>query len=319
MNRLCIGRYGKAVSGGALTLVTISLFSLGLSYQAAEAPRGRSPGFDGDRAFADLERLVGFGPRPSGSAEYRQAQEFLEQALATTGLEVERDDFTARTPVGPIRMSNLIAIHRGSPDKMILVAGHYDTKRFDHFDFVGANDGGSSAAVIVELARAVARIEPPPAATIWLVLLDGEEAVIRWSDTDSLYGSRHLASRMEASGELRRVVAFLLVDMIGDRELGIQRDMYSTPWLRDMVWATAARLGHSEYFLDSRTYIQDDHLPFAQRGVPVVDLIDFQYGPANRYWHSREDTLDKVSPHSLKVVGETVLAVLGELGGPPSE
>lgn len=178
---------------------------------------------------------------------------------------------------------------------------------------------GSSAAVIVELARVLVRLEPRPAATIWLVLLDGEEAVVRWSDTDSLYGSRHLAARMETSGELSRMRAFLLVDMVGDRELGIQRDMYSTPWLQDMVWATAARLGHSEHFLDSRTYVQDDHLPFARRGVPVVDLIDFRYGPGNTYWHSSEDTLDKLSADSLHVVGETLLSVLVELDRQASE
>lgn len=269
--------------------------------------------FDGERALADVERLVGFGPRPSGSDAHRQAQEFLLEELAATGLEVQRDDFTARTPAGPIAMSNLIAVHRGASEKMILLAGHYDTKRFDGFDFVGANDGGSSAAVILELARGMVRLEGPPTATVWLVLLDGEEALIDWTDTDSLYGSRHLASRLEASGELSRVQAFLLVDMVGDRGLGIQRDMYSTPWLQDLVWAEAQRLGHSEHFLESRIYIEDDHLPFARRGVPVVDLIDFQYGPGNTFWHSREDTLDKLSGASLQAVGETLLSVLAEL------
>jgi Zn-dependent M28 family amino/carboxypeptidase len=195
------------------------------------------------------------------------------------------------------------------------LAGHYDTKRFDGFDFVGANDGGSSAAVILELARGVARLEPPPPVTVWLVLLDGEEALLQWSDTDSRYGSRHLAERLEASGELKRVQAFILVDMVGDRGLGIQRDMYSAPWLQDLVWAHAQRLGHSDHFLESRIYIEDDHLPFAQRGVPTVDLIDFQYGPTNSFWHSPEDTLDKLSAGSLQAVGETLLSVLTELDG----
>jgi len=280
-----------------------------LAYSQRAAPQI----FDGERALADVEKLVGLGPRPSGSDAHRQAQEFLLKELSGTGLEVERDDFTARTPAGPIAMSNLIAVHRGTSEMMILLAGHYDTKRFDDFDFVGANDGGSSAAVILELARGMVHLEPPPTTTVWLVLLDGEEALIDWTDTDSLYGSRHLASRLEASGELSRVQAFLLVDMVSDRGLGIQRDMYSTPWLQDLVWAEAQRLGHSEHFLGSRIYIEDDHLPFARRGVPAVDLIDFQYGPGNTFWHSREDTLDKLSGASLQAVGETLLSVLVKL------
>jgi Zn-dependent M28 family amino/carboxypeptidase len=293
------------MSGLFLALSMVSW--LALSQKAAP------PEFHGERALADVEKLVAFGPRPSGSEAHRRAREFLMEQLAASGLEVERDDFTARTPVGPIAMSNLIAIRRGTSEKRILVAGHYDTKRFDDFNFVGANDGGSSAAVVLELGRALAHLDPPLASTIGLVLLDGEEAVVEWSETDSLYGSRHLAGRLETTGEIDRVGAFLLVDMVGDRELGIVREMRSAPWLQDLVWAEARRLGHGEHFLEERMYIDDDHLPFAKRGVPVVDLIDFQYGPMNTYWHSPEDTLDKVSAASLRAVGETLLGVLTEL------
>jgi glutaminyl-peptide cyclotransferase len=296
---------------------TALLVGLSMASCLALSQEASTPLFDGERALADVERLVALGPRPSGSEAHRRAQEFLLEQLAATGLEIERDDFTARTPVGPIAMSNLIAVRRGTTEDKILIAGHYDTKRFDGFTFVGANDGGSSAAVVLELARAVAGIEPPLATTVWFVLLDGEEAVVEWSDTDSIYGSRHLASRMETTGEIGHIRAFLLVDMIGDRDLGIVREMHSTPWLQDMVWAAAHRLGHGEHFLGSRIYIEDDHLPFARRGVPVVDLIDFQYGPVNTFWHSPEDTSDKLSALSLSVVGETLLGVLAELDNSP--
>ena len=269
--------------------------------------------FDADRALADVEKLVGFGPRPAGSDAHRRAQEYLLDQLRSTGLEIRRDDFTAETPVGPVPMSNLIAVRQGTTDKMLVFAGHYDTKRFDDFAFLGANDGGSSAALILELARGLAGSEPPPAISVWLVLLDGEEAFVEWTPTDSLYGSRHLAARMEETGELSRIAAFLLVDMIGDRELGIHRDGYSTSWLLDLVWGEAQRLGHGAHFLDARIFIEDDHIPFAQKGVPVVDLIDFEYGPGNAYWHSPHDTLDKLSAESLRAVGETLLSVLGRL------
>jgi Zn-dependent M28 family amino/carboxypeptidase len=269
--------------------------------------------FDGERALADVEKLVGFGPRPSGSDAHRQTQEYLLHELRATGLKIVRDDFTAQTPVGPIPMSNLIAVHRGRAEKFLVFAGHYDTKRFDEVPFLGANDGGSSAALILELARAVARIEPSPSTAVWFVLLDGEEAVVNWTDTDSLYGSRHLASRMEKNQELSRIAAFILVDMVGDRDLGIHRDRYSTRWLQDLVWAEAERLGHGEHFLDVGLYIDDDHIPFARKGVPVLDVIDFEYGPENRFWHSPADTMDKVSAESLQVVGETLLGVLTRL------
>ena len=291
----------------------LGALSVGLLSCFAFAKTGAEPVFDGTRAFADLEKMVGFGPRPSGSEAHRRTQQYVLTELQATGLEVRRDDFTAETPVGPIPMSNLLAVHQGETQKVVIFAGHYDTKRFEEGTFVGANDGGSSAALIVELARSVVLLDPAPKTTIWFVLFDGEEAVVDWTDTDSLYGSRHMAERMEKAGELHGVAALVLVDMVGDRDLGIHRDAYSTQWLQDLIWAEAKRLGHGEHFLDARLYIEDDHLPFARRGVAVVDLIDFQYGPTNRYWHSPEDALDKVSAESLQVVGETLLGVLAKL------
>ena len=291
----------------------LGVFSDGILSCFAFTNTGANAVFDGARALADLEKMVSFGPRPSGSAAHRRTQEYLLVELKATGLEIKRDDFTAETPVGSIPMSNLIAVHQGQTEKFVVFAGHYDTKRFDDGTFVGANDGGSSAALILELARSVARIDPAPKTTLWFVLLDGEEAVIDWTAVDSLYGSRHMVARMDKSQELHRLAAFILVDMVGDRDLGIHRDAYSTQWLQDLVWAEAERLGHGEYFLDSRLYIEDDHIPFARRGVAVVDLIDFEYGPRNRYWHSPDDTFDKVSAESLQVVGETLLGVFARL------
>jgi glutaminyl-peptide cyclotransferase len=167
---------------------------------------------------------------------------------------------------------------------------------------VGANDGGSSAALLLELTRRLAAA--PREYTYWVVWFDGEEARVSWTVTDSLYGSRRLAADLARAGRLPR--AMVLVDMIGDRDLGILRDAYSTRWLTDLLWATAARLGHGRHFLNTAMGVEDDHAPFLQAGVPAALLIDFDYPP----WHTADDTLDKVSAQSLAVVGDVVLGAL---------
>ena len=289
--------------------------------QKGQAPAGKNqirgtPAFDGARAFEDLKHLVAFGPRPAGSDTLARARRWIESELAQSGLHAEEDAFTAATPAGKLAMTNLIVRIPGSSSAILMVAGHYDTKRFDNYRFVGANDGGSSAALVLELARALARRPSPD--TIWLVFFDGEEAVGQWSDTDSVYGSRHLVDRLATKGQLSRVKAMILVDMIGDSNLDIRRDTQSTGWLTDLVWSTARRLGYSRYFQDELLPVGgDDHFPFINAGVPAVDLIDFNYGPGNRYWHTAEDTVEHCSPQSLEIVGRVVLASLDAIQNSP--
>jgi len=273
------------------------------------------PSFSGARAFEDLKHLVGFGPRPSGSPALTQTRQWLIQELRGTGAEVEEDPFVGNTPIGPIPMDNLIAKFRGSRRETVIVAGHYDTKRFDQFRFLGANDGGSSAALLVELARVLGARRN--ALDYWLVFFDGEEAVRDWSARDSLYGSRHLVEKLSSSGELSRIQALILVDMIGDAQLRIPRESSSTPWLSDLVFNIAQRLGYGRYFVNSQNTVDDDHMPFINAGVSAVDLIDFDYGPNNSYWHTARDTLDHCSPQSLTIVGRVVMATLIELEKSP--
>jgi len=224
---------------------------------------------------------------------------------------VEEDSFLASTPVGPIPMTNLIARFPGSRRETVIVAGHYDTKRFDDFRFVGANDGGSSAALLVELARVLRGRQHT--LNYWLVFFDGEEALRNWTATDSLYGSRHLVEKLSGSGELSRIEALILVDMIADAQLRVPREYNSTPWLSDLVFNVAQRLGYGKYFAGSQGAIGDDHVPFINAGVSAVDLIDLDYGPNNSYWHTAQDTLDHCSPLSLTIVGRVVAAALDEL------
>ncbi|MBI2466476.1 MAG: M28 family peptidase [Candidatus Rokubacteria bacterium] len=272
-------------------------------------------GFDGARAFRDVERLVGFGPRPPGSAALARARAYIAGELRQAGWRVREHAFQARTPHGAARMVNVIAEWPGRRPEIVAVGGHYDTKPFAGFRFVGANDGGSSAALLIELGRALATRHraTPPLYTHWLLFFDGEEAQVQWSPTDSLYGSRALVAALRASGELARLRAFIVADMIGDRDLGIRRESASTPWLTDLVWGAARRLGHARHFLDERQPVEDDHVPFLDAGIAATLLIDFEYGGRpgeNAYWHTPEDTPDKLDPASLRVVGEVILEAL---------
>jgi glutaminyl-peptide cyclotransferase len=279
-------------------------------------PEQESLAFDGNRAFEDLKRLVAFGPRPPGSKALAESREWIISQLKLAGCQVEEDSFVASTPMGNIPMTNVIARIPGERPSVVMVAGHYDTLRVTGFRFVGANDGGSSAAFLVELARILGRRKNP--VTYWLVFFDGEEALERWSDTDSRYGSRHLLQKLASAGELSRVQAMILVDLIADAKLDIYRDSYSTGWLSDMIFANARRLGYSKYFIESPPdSIEDDHIPFVNAGVSSVDVIDLDYGPRNSYWHTAQDTIDKCSALSLTIVGRVVTATLEELERSP--
>lgn len=278
---------------------------------APNCPAAEGAGFNGGHAFDDLKRLVAFGPRPSGSQALAQSRQWIVGQLRQMGAQVEEDAFVASTPLGNLPMANLIAKFPGARSQVVIVAGHYDTKRFEDIRFVGANDGGSSAACLLELSRWL--VHRKNALTYWLVFFDGEEAVREWSATDSLYGSRHLVQKLSASGELSRVQALILVDMIGDAQLDILREYKSTPWLAELVSNVARRLGYAKYFSARELAIDDDHIPFVNAGVSAVDLIDYDYGPQNSYWHTADDTPAHCSPLSLTIVGRVVTGTLGEL------
>src|SRR6266852_1759843 len=268
--------------------------------------------FDAARAYDHVKKLVALGPHPSGSESIKKAQEYIENELKGFGLKVSGDSFNGETPHGSIPMKNIIAELGGEKPEIVLITGHYDTKL--QAGFVGANDGGSSAAAVLETARVLSKTTPEY--TLWFVLFDGEEAVVDWNamdGKDNTYGSRHLASKLKADGTLNRVKALVLFDMIGDKDLDIKREGESTPWMVDAIWKTARSLSYQKYFLDSESYISDDHLPFRDAGVPVVDLIDFNYGPGHSYWHTNLDTLDHISGESIKIVGDVVIRALPEI------
>jgi hypothetical protein len=265
------------------------------------------PKFDSNRAWEHLRQLVGIGPRPAGSAAIEQSRKYIKDQLAAIGLKVVEQAWDDETPLGRVHMVNLIATIPGASPNRIAITGHYDTKLFRDFRFVGASDGGSSAAFLIELARVLKARKN--ALTMEIVFLDGEEAVVEWRGNDHTYGSRHYVEAGRRANTLGSLKAMILVDMIGDRDLGIRRDSNSTGWLTDIVWNAAARLKLSDYFLPATTTIEDDHLPFIAAGVPSVDIIDLDY-PA---WHTKADTLEAVSARSLQVVGDVILAALPQI------
>ena len=264
-------------------------------------------GFDGGRAWEHVKAQVAIGPRVSGSAENAKTRQYIMSTLASFGIKASEQSFDGRTPLGPVKMVNVIATLPGQRPERIILGSHFDTKLFKEFRFVGASDGGSSTAALLELAR-VLKDRPRPF-TIELLFLDGEEAVVEWSPTDSTYGSRHYVQNARAAGTLSSIKAFILLDMIGDKDLNIRREENSTRWLTDIIWSTARRLGHTRHFLTEITPIEDDHLPFLSAGVAAVDIIDLDYAA----WHTAQDTLENVSQQSIQIVGDVVLAALPEI------
>lgn len=281
------------------------------SPQAASFPPAPAPettgGFDGARAYKHVEQLVAIGPHSAGSEGIRRAQDYIIGQLKSFGCPVEEQDFHApSTPVGDVAMKNIVVKIPSTNPNIILYTSHYDTKRIANF--VGADDAGSSTGVLLELARLLCARKN--AETIWLAFFDGEEAFNpNWANPDNTYGSRQMAASLALSGDLRHVKAMILVDMVGPTNPIFKRETNSTPWLTDLLWSTAARLGYGNVFVNDRADIEDDHLSFLKRDVPAADIIDLDVP----YWHTTQDTLDKVDPRTLAITGHVLIESVPEL------
>ena len=286
------------------TLLAIFLFA------AAANPQSKG-GFRGSASLSFTQKAVAVGPRPSGSDSLLKLRTWLLKELKPLGPQIDVDNFTAQTPAGPVEMANIIAKFPGGSGKALVISGHYDTKSIPMVNFVGANDGGSSTGFLLEVAHSLAHQKQKD--DIYLVWFDGEEAVGQWSESDSRYGSRHLAQKWTLDGTLSRVKAMINVDMIGDKDLSIVNDDNSSRSLRDLIWQIAKKLGYEKHFQGQGASIDDDHLPFVSAGVNAIDLIDFSYGPQNSYWHTEKDTADKLSARSFQIVGDVVMKAIGEL------
>jgi hypothetical protein len=274
--------------------------------QAAAPPQAPPPaqldGFDAAYAYDQVAKLVAFGPRPAGSDANHRQQQYIIAQLKSYGCPVEEEDFHSQTPIGDVGMKDIVVKIPGARPDIVMFGTHYDTKTLANF--VGADDGASSTAVMLELARLLCARKNQ--VTLWIAFFDGEEAFNwDWVDPDNTYGSRELAAEMALSGDLPRLKAMVLADMIGISNLQIKRESDSTPWLTDLVWSTAARLGYGNVFVNQELEITDDHDAFLKRGVAACDVIDFE--GASPIWHTVNDTLDKIDPRSLGITGHVFL------------
>ena len=273
----------------------------------ASAVHAQTPAFDSSKAWEHLRQQLNIGPRPSGSPANVKTRDYIKAQLTALGIKPVEQPFEGATPLGRVKMVNIIGTIPGKSADRIILASHFDTKLFKNSRFVGASDGASSTAALLELARVLKGRRN--LYTMELQFLDGEEAVIEWAGNDHTYGSRYYVASAQRDGSIGSLKALVLLDMIGDKELDIRRDANSTPWLTDIVWAAAQRLGHRGVFLNDLTAIEDDHLPFLRANVPSVDIIDLNY-PA---WHTAQDDLDHVSAKSLQIVGDVVMAALPDI------
>lgn len=260
------------------------------------------------------KEIVAFGPRPIGSVSHKKVEDYILSHLK--GVDVEQDAFTVDTTEGKFPVRNIIAKFPGTREGIVLIASHYDTNwPLKNVAYVGANDGAASSGLLLELANQL-HGKKLNGYSVWLLWDDAEESLrLPWYDPEALYGVRHLADKWQQNGTLKNIKAFLLEDMIGDTDLNIERDQNSTPWLEDVVYQAATRLGVQSHFFERTSMIDDDHIPFVQRGVPSADLIDFSYGYNNVFWHTTQDTVDKLSTKSLEIVGTVTLETVHMLDG----
>jgi len=302
-------------------LLPLLVLLLTATNSPAQHAAAGAPHFNGQTAYNLTEQLLQVAPkRFNGSPGHLKAEEFIKQhftAEAARG-NLETDTFTASTPLGFQTMRNYIVKYPGKKDGIIVLASHYETNYpLRDIEFYGANDGAATTALLIEIGN-VLRAHPPEGYSVWLVFDDGEEAVKClqcWSSSDSLYGTRHLAAKWANDGTLGKIKAFLVADMIADKDLNIDHSDNSAPWLNDLLKVAAKNTGHSAYIFKYSEAEEDDHLPFAQRGVPVLDVIDAHYGPStdsapDGYHHTAQDTLDKISAKSLQISGDLLLEMI---------
>lgn len=269
------------------------------------------PEIDSSNAYSLAVKLVSFGKRYSGTEENRKQAEFIAAKASEYGASASIDRFTCRTTAGEIEFANITAEIKGGSSDFVIIGSHYDIKKIASApDFEGANDGASSSALLLEMIRAINASGYIPPVTLKFVFFDGEECQMAYSENDGLWGSRNYAEKIKNAGLIEKCRAVIVLDMIGDADLGVVLPANSDRKLVEKMLKSAEKSGCSQYFRAGNLEILDDHQPFLQQGIPAIDIIDFEYGPGNAYWHTDADKIDKISKKSLKIIGDCVLRLV---------
>jgi Zn-dependent M28 family amino/carboxypeptidase len=274
--------------------------------------------FDGAKALEYTRQFVAIGPRWPTSPGHAKAEAWLKSQFQRNHDQFEDDAFTADTSIGSVPMHNFIVRYPGTKPGIIVLATHYETNYpLRNINFVGANDGGSTTGLLLAIGdrlREQAAQSPGKKLigySVWLLFDDGEESFSPdWIDSDALFGTRHLAAKWARDGTLSQIKAFILADMIGDKDLDIQHEANAAPWLFSLVQQAVKKFGYEKYFFKLTESVDDDHMPFVQRGVPTIDIIDLDYGPNNAYHHTAQDSMDKISARSLTIDGDVFLETI---------
>ncbi|MFA6292058.1 MAG: M28 family peptidase [Victivallales bacterium] len=270
------------------------------------------PEIDGESALKKVTEIYDIGPRPSGSEGARKTAEFIRDEIKKYGLSPEIDQWVEKTPSDTeTTFRNVTTVIPGKTKDFIIIGSHYDTKKLETVpEFSGANDGASSSGLLLSLIKAVKGSPAPPPVTLVFAFFDGEECIYQYNDSDGLFGSRRMAAKLKSTGMYSSCRAVIILDMIGDKDLNISLPSSSDPALADKIIRIAGERNWGKYFTRSNANIIDDHTPFHKLGISAVDIIDFEFGENNRYWHTRADTIDKISPDSLKIVGDLVISLI---------
>ena len=306
-------RGGKIMNKKIYLLAFIATLSLLCSCSRREADyvAENAPKVDAEFAYELAVKNVAIGPRSSGTLGALKSAKWIKEEIDNLGYQGEIREFRARTPEGMVTFRNVLASLAGKSDRFILIGCHYDTKKLAATpNFEGANDGASGVGLLLAMMRAIKEYETLPPLSLKFAFFDGEECFSSYSDTDGLFGSRHLVKEWKKDGSLKKCAAVIILDMVGDKDLTITIPSGANEALRKKILKIALNQKTSAYFAKNDTDSMDDHTPFQNEGIPTIDLIDFEFGPSNFYWHTEADSIDKICPESLGVVGDAALTLI---------
>jgi glutaminyl-peptide cyclotransferase len=302
----------RYAAGGMAGILVLTIFLFSSCDNSDELSTEPIPKIDAKYAFSLVKELSAIKPRYSGSGEgTRKAVELISREIRNSSLSVELDKWQEPTSEGIIEFWNVMTEIPGKSSDFILIGSHYDTKKMLSIpDFEGANDSASSTGLLLAMIKAIKNHPARTPLTLKFAFFDGEECFISYTETDGLFGSRHLAEKWKRDGSLKKCKAVIILDMVGDKDLNITIPSGADPEIVKKLKQIAEKQNKIQYLSEYGNDIIDDHTPFQREGIPTLDIIDFEFGEGNMYWHTKADSMDKISKESLETVGDLTLELL---------